>query len=79
MKFLFAGSNARARRMLARFNRVRVCFGYNDPKGCKRLAPGTVATKCQDAKNKVFAHVCNAYLKSMGDYCFASHPKYGNR
>ena len=74
----FAGGSAGATRMPARFNGVLVCYGYNGAKGCGRLAPGTVATKCQDASNTVFAHVCNAFLKAKGDYCFATHPKHGN-
>jgi len=60
-----------------RFQGLAVCYGFNNKEGCRRLAPGTVAPKCQDG-NIVFAHMCNYYLKDKKEYCLQSHPRFGN-
>ena len=74
----YLGGVPGASRQPARFNGVLVGFGYNSARGCGRIAPGTTAARCQDASGTFFAHVCNAYVKSKGDYCFAAHPKHKN-
>jgi len=61
----------------ARFQGLAVCYGFNNKEGCKRLAPGSAAPKCQDG-NTAFAHVCNFFLHDKKAYCMQSHPRIGN-
>jgi len=64
-------------RQPARHMGLAVCYGYNNKDGCRRLAAGQTAAKCQDG-NTAFAHVCNYWHSDRKAHCLASHPRYGN-
>jgi len=64
-------------RVPARHMGLPVCFGFNNKDGCRRLAPGSTATKCQDG-SVTFAHVCNHYFLDRKVHCLQQHSRFGN-
>lgn len=69
------------RRDYASYNGLGTCYGYNDPSGdkCKNKRGSSSGTCKEPSGNKEFAHVCNKFLVSKGNFCYGKHPRAEHR